>query len=397
MRRLLALLIATVACHCSGQLAPPTRLVDTDLPCAAPAIADLNGDGCADLIVGVFRSDPYTGARAKLFRNVGTKTEPSYTEPVWIHSQAGVARVSEVCHTGFGPQILDINGDGIDDLVSGTQRCQLTVFSGNGTERFDPPELVEIARDEDQRLIRYNCRLHLHDWDRDGDVDVLATVRKGIWLIPNVGSSEHLSFGRPIPVLQVEQWQDALSSCFLADWDMDGTEELLVGRLDGSVRLMEITDRGKSFEPLSIQDSVELIGPGVSPSRAYSEEYGLIPPDMPSSDVRICVFDHNHDGLPDIILGDSWRASRKRVRHDTFSDVQLMRYNTAKNMANRLAERIKALEVTPSRESQQARLQRLQKIESLRDQCGVAYRTSYGKSLSTTHHGSVWLFLRLKK
>lgn len=60
-----------------GELAPPVRLeadgrpIDTDIGHAAPCVADFDGDGVQDLLVGQFGQGILW-----IYRNVGTNAEP---------------------------------------------------------------------------------------------------------------------------------------------------------------------------------------------------------------------------------------------------------------------------------------------------------------------------------
>ena len=57
-------------------------LIDVEVGHAAPLFADFDGDGLEDLLVGEFGADTGSGDEGKLrvYRNVGTKGEPRFTE-----------------------------------------------------------------------------------------------------------------------------------------------------------------------------------------------------------------------------------------------------------------------------------------------------------------------------
>jgi hypothetical protein len=67
----------------AGELMPPVRLeaagkpIDTDVGHAAPSVADFDGDGVNDLLVGQFGDGILW-----VFKNVGTNANPKYAKGV---------------------------------------------------------------------------------------------------------------------------------------------------------------------------------------------------------------------------------------------------------------------------------------------------------------------------
>ena len=116
---LLSLIGTSVA---ASELAEPVLIIQDDIPHAAPFLADVDGDSKKDLLVGQYRDDPYTGARVRLFRNLGTAKAPKLGEGVFL--QAGTVNVAcdEFCHTGFGPHMIAFNGDSEFKSVRG--KCE---------------------------------------------------------------------------------------------------------------------------------------------------------------------------------------------------------------------------------------------------------------------------------
>ena len=76
------MLFATLCCCISvaaADLASPvrlkvgTRFIDTELGHAAPFVADFDGDGIRDLLVGQLG-----GGKLKIYRNIGSDKKPEY-------------------------------------------------------------------------------------------------------------------------------------------------------------------------------------------------------------------------------------------------------------------------------------------------------------------------------
>ena len=75
-------------------LAPPFRVaasgvpIDVDIGHAAPLMADFDGDGLRDLLVGQFGN-----GKLRLFRNRGTEKAPEFATFAWFQAGGADARV----------------------------------------------------------------------------------------------------------------------------------------------------------------------------------------------------------------------------------------------------------------------------------------------------------------
>ena len=75
-------------------LEPPIRLrsgddfIDTDIGHAAPHIADFDGDGLDDLLVGQFGD-----GKLRIYRNVGTNKFPIYKQLSWFEAGGELVKV----------------------------------------------------------------------------------------------------------------------------------------------------------------------------------------------------------------------------------------------------------------------------------------------------------------
>lgn len=78
-----------------SELADPVRLaaadgaIDVEVGHAAPCLADFDGDGLLDLLVGQFG-----GGKLRWYRNVGSNSEPRFAASAWVEAAGKPAATS---------------------------------------------------------------------------------------------------------------------------------------------------------------------------------------------------------------------------------------------------------------------------------------------------------------
>jgi hypothetical protein len=216
----------------------PTVDVGSD---AAPAIADVNGDGLLDLVIGskVSQSEPTTGT-VSWFENVGSATQPS-----WRHR--GMLPIRG--QFNYAPAIADLDGDGRPDLVMGTwtDRVQWYRNTVSGWTLADTA-MVTITRGT-------NSTPSVGDLDGDGLLDLMIGEASGVLnFYRNVGSKTSPKFE-----LVSDNFQSIKvgrrSAPLLVDMDGDGRTDVLIGNAEGGVELWLNTTASGSREVRLERDS----------------------------------------------------------------------------------------------------------------------------------------------
>ncbi|MFL7905341.1 SwmB domain-containing protein, partial [Azospirillum argentinense] len=143
------------------------------IPLASPSIADLDGDGDLDILVGS------QGGDTLFYRNVGTATAPSFTlvgtNPFGLGNAGGQA----------SPTMVDIDGDGDLDILIGNITGDTVVYRNVGTATAPSFTLVGT-----NPFGLSNAGMmgspSIVDIDGDGDLDALVGAFTSITLFRNV-------------------------------------------------------------------------------------------------------------------------------------------------------------------------------------------------------------------
>lgn len=195
---------------------------------------------------------------------------------------------------------MDLNGDGILDIISGGYPGELYLFEGRKDGIF--AERREIRNREGVIVNVGKASVPFaSDWDRDGDLDLLVgTIHGEIVLIPNESGSKALMLGQSskIEVQAVAYRADSRDTGpHVADWDGDGNHDLILGVGDGSVLFFRNTTSGgmpvlaPPVELVPKNDQMAQMQPGYDPTKDLGYRS------------KAWVGDWNNDGRPDLIMG----------------------------------------------------------------------------------------------
>ena len=206
---------------------------------AYPAFGDLDGDGTVELVCGSFDGCFYCYAEE------GYTDRFHVSEAVRLTDPAG----QPLQTPGFSaPQLTDLDGDGVPDLVSGASDGNVYWYAGDGAGCFTP---MGVLLDSD---VRGQVLPSFGDLNGDGLADMALGSDQGILLI---------YYGQETDgVVPAYNWR-AMESCtrLCADaglgswlapclWDLDGDGglDLAVGTFDGYVARLLRTGEGVTFD-----------------------------------------------------------------------------------------------------------------------------------------------------
>lgn len=260
---------------------------------AIPCVADWNGDGRHDLLVG-YR----TGDKVAVFLNVGSDSVPEFGQSSLVQADGADIHVPGSGCGAPAPWVGDYDADG---------RCDLLVGDGsNGTIHFfrntNPIGQPLLAADDPLRmgaaLITVSSRATpcLADWDTDGLIDLLCGDGSGnVSFFKNVGTAQVPSYATRV-LLQAGGAALNLgmrSVARVCDWDGDGLQDLVGSSTTG---VYWCRNTGTRAAPV-LQLPVALEVPKADGS-------GTLTPIQTGGRMRLELADWDRDGTLDLILGN---------------------------------------------------------------------------------------------
>ena len=268
---------------------------------SAPSLHDWNGDGALDLVVG---EKPADGAgRVKVYMNQGATDALAYTDSFYAtYWDASASSSVEIAVSGeIVPQIADITGDGLDDLLVGLADGTIALYRGTelgGARVFSSPEsvLVGAANAKKALDVGSDAGVEVFDWNGDGRNDLVVGATNGkirVYLdaLKTAGeydfrSAATLAVGTSDLVVE-----SGCSAPTIADVDGDGVFDLVSGNASGAMFVYRNAGTNASPKFKAPTPLLDASGESVTLGDATRS--------------RPFAYDVNGDGVADYLVGSS--------------------------------------------------------------------------------------------
>lgn len=273
---------------------------------ATPQFVDLNSDGALDVLYAHSEFQSSFKGNGWFLVDWGKSIESSESSASTLPEEESdhekkATDMEKAIRFGSRPAAVDLNDDGILDVVSGNFMGQFRAYKGLGNGQFS---------------------------------------KKAKWLIPEFFSEPNNFQTHP----------------FFVDWDEDGDQDLLTGGGKGGAYLsLNIgTSKKPKFSPL-----IKLLSPCASRDRI---EFGVGHITEPQKSTRVSAADLNGDGKLDLVISDqvilyfkgegltddeartkyaAWREELRNTRI-TMEKESIDRYQKVNDRGRSIAERVDA-------------------------------------------------------
>ena len=236
---------------------------------SVPSLVDWNEDGRLDLMVG--EGSGATGpAKVRVYLNHGTATAPLFDDYLYAQSGGRDLSIPGSGCLGCFPRAVHWDGDGRKDLLLGSALGEVVLYLNVGADadpEFGPGTLVTFGEPGSEIPIDVGERAtpSLVDWNGDGRQDLVSGGYDGlIHVFLNEGTDS-------APIFLAETFAttgdgnldvpSGRSSPVICDLDDDGYQDILAGNTAGQLLLYHNT--GTSSAPVFGTDAVAVTADGV--------------------------------------------------------------------------------------------------------------------------------------
>ncbi len=251
---------------------------------ASVSVADMDGDGLKDIIIGNYRYVYQTAAddaRIAYFKNTGTAQQPAFT--LVTDDLAGLSTSGLF---GLSPAVGDLDGDGDADMIVGYEGGYLSLYQNNGGTFT-----LQTAQVADASANKINVgnlpSPVLYDLDGDNDLDLVIGENNGnLNYFENTGNKNSYAFTFVTDSLghlnTTKYWIDLYGASYPFFTKENGNTVLYCGTLSGYVYRYDNID-GNLGGTFTLTDSLVVFEPYKS---------------------TLSGADIDNDGLTDLLVGN---------------------------------------------------------------------------------------------
>lgn len=231
-----------------------------------PVFYDYNNDGLEDIVVGNYGYHQIGGnprSSLALFKNNGTLDTPSFEliDRDWQNiSNINLNINLNIAALNLTPTFGDLDGDTHDDMIIGDANGKLHYFKNTGS---NPANFILSQAEYNNIDVGYFASPQLIDVNRDGLLDILIGEQSGtINYCENTGTSTNAIFDTVISNFGGIDIESNIISAGFSNptlFDNNGSYELYVGSYTGETYVFDNIDNNLtgSFDSLSILNTNE--------------------------------------------------------------------------------------------------------------------------------------------
>jgi len=264
---------------------------------SVPSCFDWNNDGLQDLIIGQGGSSG--NAKVLVYLNIGTESDPQFSDGFSFYAQSSGSDLTCPASGCLGcfPRVLYWDADDNKDMLVGQADGTIKLFMNVWTDIvpiFDGGTFLTVGKTGFKSNIDAGARatLSVVDWNNDGRKDLVVGALDGkIRVFINKGTDTEPDF--VLESLVQENGSDLVvpggrSSPDVLDLDYDGRKDILTGNTDGQLLF---------YRNIGTDDTPMFSGYTLVESKGVAIDLAGTPRSRP----YLCYW--NEDYYPDVLVG----------------------------------------------------------------------------------------------